>query len=162
MIIFHEKSISYHFKIKKIIVFVLSKKKVILTVKHLIICVDENSKKLISDMKKTPKSRTNIKMSSKKNQKWFIIKIFDPICFMKILWLITAHWCFQKTIGFGMAFRWSDTLQCISTIITQMFSVSFFWQDLPDIYMLATWNLHVLLDIHGIYMIWKCNFYIKS
>ena len=94
----------------------------------------------ISDMKKMSKKPHKYKNVLKKNPKWFIIKIFDPICFMKILSLITAHWCFQKTIGSGMAFMWSDTPQCISPIITQMFSVSFFWQDIPDIYILAIWN----------------------
>ena len=47
-----------------------------------------------------------------KKSKGFSIRVIDPICFMKLLWSITAQWCFQKMIGSGLALWWSDTPQC--------------------------------------------------
>ena len=63
---------------------------------------------------KTPKSLKNIfffKYICRKNSEWFSITTIDPTCFMMILWSISAHWCFQKVIGSGMAFKWSQTPQ---------------------------------------------------
>ena len=47
----------------------------------------------------------------KKNSEWFSITIIDPICFMKLLWSTSSHWCFQKVIGSGLALWWSDIPQ---------------------------------------------------
>ena len=47
----------------------------------------------------------------KKIPEWFSITTIDPISFMKMLWSISAHWCFQKVIGSGLALWWSDTPQ---------------------------------------------------
>ena len=37
-------------------------------------------------------------MSSKNIHEWFSIKTINPICFMKMLRLISAHWCFPKIL----------------------------------------------------------------
>ena len=77
--------------------------------------LDENSKTRFSDMKKPKKPPIYKNVLQKKIPEWFSIKIVDPICFIKLLWSISAHWCFQKIIGSGLALWWSDTPQSIAS-----------------------------------------------
>ena len=62
---------------------------------------------------KNSKRPQNKKMSSRKKILSDLVsnKTIDRICFMKMLWLFSANWHFQKNIVSGMAFRWSDTPQ---------------------------------------------------
>ena len=88
------------------------------TVKHLNIRVtrkfflDEYPKVRFSDIKNSKKPQKYLrKIYLPKKSDWFSITTIDPIRFMKMLWSISAHWCFQKYIGSWMTFRWSHTPQ---------------------------------------------------
>ena len=72
---------------------------------------------LCSKAWKNSKSHTKknkIKILQKQLPELFSVKTIDPICFMKPLWSISAHWCFQKIIASGLALWRSDTPQSIS------------------------------------------------
>ena len=66
---------------------------------------------LISTWKKQKLKIKNKNVLQKKFPEWIIIQIIDPICFIKMLWSIGAHWYFQKNIGSWLALGWSDTPQ---------------------------------------------------
>ena len=57
------------------------------------------------------------KMFSKKNPECFSIKTINPICFMKMLWLNSATWCFQKNIWFRIGFYVVDTPQFMEILL---------------------------------------------
>ena len=109
----HEKCVFYHFRIclKKSSWFKKKKSNVIqYSIK--ISALQESSccwrKKAVNTWKNS-KNHKNIKKSPPQNFFPVIKKNIDPIWFMKILWLFSANWCFQKFIGSGMALGWSDT-----------------------------------------------------
>ena len=60
---------------------------------------DENPKKRFLDMNKLQKA-TQIKKIVPQQQfpEWFSMTTIDPICFMNVLWLISANWCLQKLL----------------------------------------------------------------
>ena len=105
--------------------------------------LDENKIKLGFHTWKTPKSHTNIKMFSKKNPEWFSIKTIDPICFMKMLWSISAQWCFQK-IGSGLALWWSDTPQySVNFPSPYSFLITFRRMDMVFVFISSAWFIVV-------------------
>ena len=61
-------------------------------------------KKIGSQTWKTLKSQKILTCPPKKIPTWFSITIIDPICFMKFLYSLSPHWCFQKIIGSELAF----------------------------------------------------------
>ena len=62
-------------------------------------------------MKKSNIQQKYKKCPQKKFPECLLITTINPSCFMKMLWSISAHWCFQKIICSGLALWWSDTPQ---------------------------------------------------
>ena len=85
--------------------------------------LDENPKTWFLDMKKLQKATKVLKCPPKKIPKWFSTNIIHPICFMKLLWSISAHWCFQKLLGpdwlcgglMHLNILWHNCLQLLSS-----------------------------------------------
>ena len=99
------------------IMLVLSEKFFLFTVKHLNIRVTRKfwlmkiQKQGFQTWKNSKKPQKYNNVFQKNIPECFSIKTIDPICFMKMLWSITANWYFQINIGSGMVFAWSDTPQ---------------------------------------------------
>ena len=88
-------------------------------------------------MTKIPKGHKNIKKNVLKFFfEWFSITNIDPIVFMKMLWPISAHWCFQKIIGSGLALWWSDTPRS-TILVAPFYLIVLKWE------CLHFWQLHL-------------------
>ena len=51
---------------------------------------------------KNSKNHSKYKKMSSNFFLWFSITTIDSICFMKMLWSISTHWCFKKFIDSGL------------------------------------------------------------